>query len=538
MRLLPVFAAVIAALMLVFFAAPLLAVGAPVSGQTAASGSHSGWHAPPGTQATLGAPCVARAAGGVSSADGPSSALALCPYETTGEYVVGFDAGIDVRQAQSLVRQRGLAPVRWMPRIQAMVVRPESNAGAVESRGRALGAVASESRSGDPLSDSNTDTNAQATMLSAALHDLAAAPGVQYVEADAVAHVQMAPDDPRYSSHQWAPQRIGADDAWDTTTGVTTVVVAVVDSGLDMDHEDITGEWVQGRDIYNGDNDPSDDYGHGTWVSGVIGAGLDNGLGIASIGGDTRIMPVKVTDASGTSSYSRIASGVTWAVDNGADVINLSLGGTVDLANLRNAMHYAYDEGVLVVAAAGNDGSSNPFYPAAYTMTMGIAATTETDARWSSSNYGTWLSMAAPGSSIDTTNWTGNGAGDYVTAGGTSLAAPHVAGVASLIMAVRSDLSHTQVWDILESTALDLGDEGFDQYFGHGRVDADEAVRQAGYWLTATPTVSASATPESTTATPVPPTATPEPPTATRIPRAALLEYLEKRHPLNIGDRD
>ncbi|MFN2114584.1 MAG: S8 family serine peptidase, partial [Anaerolineae bacterium] len=431
-------------------------------------------------------------------------------HHGTGEYVVGFAPGTFEAAARLTATRRGLQPVRWIPEIDALVVRFDAPPAEVKpSRALPSAGIADGALGGLESVVSHVDYVVRDT----ALASMATAPEVEYVEEDAVAHIQDAPNDPRFSSEQWAPQLIGADDAWDTTTGSSGVVVAVVDTGLDMSHEDIDGEWVDGIDIYNGDNDPSDDYGHGTWVAGVIGAATGNNTGLASIGRDTVLMPVKVTDDNGNTSYSRISAGVVWAVNNGADIINVSAGGTVDLNNLRNAMLNAYDAGVLVVAAAGNGGGSALFYPAAYTTTMAIGATNASDERLSYSNYGSWLTMMAPGSSIDTTNWSGNGYGDYLSAGGTSLAAPHVAGVAALLMDVRPDLSHTDVWELLETTAVDLGDTGFDEIYGHGRVDADEAVRQAGYYLTATPTEAAT---ESATATP--PTATPMPPTATDRP--------------------
>lgn len=402
----------------------LLVLLAPV-----ASGSHSIAHA---------------------TADAPpgGATLHLHGFPSTGDYVVGFAPHVGRAAAENAARERGLIPLRWIEPLHALVVHPAPSVG----------------------------SDGAATDVEARLHGMAARPDVRYVEADAIARPQLSPDDPRYDAHQWAPQRIGAPEAWDTTTGSSDVIVAVLDSGLDMAHEDLVGRWVPGTDIFNGDTDPSDDFGHGTWVSGVVSAGLDNGVGIASIGGATRVMPIKVTDDTGSTSYSRIASGVAWAVDNGADILNISLGGTADLQILEDAMRNAHDAGVLVVAAAGNGNSSTRLYPAAYETVLAVAATTETDARWPSSNYGDWLSIAAPGSAIDTTNWTGNGAGTYVTAGGTSVATPHVAGVAALVLAACPDLTRDGLVDRLQSTALDLGDPGFDPYFGHGRVDAAAAV--------------------------------------------------------------
>lgn len=349
--------------------------------------------------------------------------------------------------------------------------------------------------------------------MAAALARYRADPRVAYAEPDYLAYGAFTPNDTYYASYQYGPQIIRADQAWDVTTGSPTVIVAVVDSGADFLHPDLQGKLIAGWDFINNDADPTDDQGHGTHVAGIVGALTNNGEGVAGIGYQTRLLIVKVLDASNAGTYSGIAQGIIYAVDHGASIINLSLGGTSFSQTLLDAVEYAWNRGVLLVAAAGNYASSNPFYPASFEHVMGVAATDASDNRWSSSNYGSYISVSAPGVNIYSTNWnktTGTGYG-YRT--GTSMAAPHVSGVAALLLAQDPSRSNAQLWNIIESTADDLGAAGWDAYYGYGRVNAYRAVTYGG----AVPTPTATAEPTPT------PTNTPEPtPTPTPVLTATL----------------
>ncbi len=337
-------------------------------------------------------------------------------------------------------------------------------------------------------------------MALAGVHGIAGRSDVVQVEANPLAWGQDTPNDTYYSSDQWAPQHIGAPSAWSETHGSTDVVVAVVDSGLDMSHPEMSGRYVDGYDFVNDDDDPTDDHGHGTHVSGIIGAGTDNSTGIAAIGWDTKLMPVKVLNSSNVGRHDEIAAGIVWAADSGADVINLSLGSTSTSQTLSDAVEYAHSEGALLVCAAGNLGDTDPFYPAAYDDCMAIGATTDSDAKWSASNYGSWLSMTAPGDAIYSTYIYSTGY-PYVSWSGTSQAAPHVSAVAALMLAVDCTLSNADLRSALEETAVDLGDTGFDEVFGYGRLDAESAVESVGGMPTATntPSVTPTATATATT---------------------------------------
>lgn len=367
--------------------------------------------------------------------------------------------------------------------------------------------------------------------MSASLAQYRSNPWVAYAEPDYLAYGEFVPNDPYYASNQYGPQKIQADLAWDITTGSPNVIVAVVDSGADFSHPDLQGKLIAGWDFINNDADPTDDQGHGTHVAGIVGAATNNGEGVAGIGYDTKLLVVKVLDASNSGTYSGIAQGIVYAVDHGAAIINLSLGGTSFSQTLLDAVEYAWSHGVLLVAAAGNYASSNPFYPASFEHVMGVAATDANDSRWSSSNYGSYISVSAPGVNVYSTNWNKTSGTGYGYRTGTSMATPHVSGVAALLLAQDPSRSNVQLRSIIESTADDLGAAGWDAYYGYGRLNAYRTVTSGGG--APTPTAMPDPTPTPTN-TPVPtatleptptPTNTPLPtPTATPIPP----QYLQR----------
>jgi serine protease len=195
------------------------------------------------------------------------------------------------------------------------------------------------------------------------------------------------------------------------------------------------------------------------------------------------LMPVKVLDSSGSGSISGVANGIVWAADNGADVINLSLGSVSGSSTLKAAVDYAYNQGVLIVAAGGNCGDSSyasngcsyqdqPLYPGAYNNVIAVASTTSSDSQSSFSNQGSYIDIAAPGSSIYSTYLSGS----YTTLSGTSMATPHVAGLAALVWSQDSSLTNAEVWAQIKTSAVDLGASGWDSSFGYGRIDAAAAM--------------------------------------------------------------
>lgn len=303
-----------------------------------------------------------------------------------------------------------------------------------------------------------------AVALQALRHD----PDVAYAERDALLSAAAAPNDYWWPS-EWAPPKVNAPAAWGLATGSAQTTIAVLDSGVDFSQPDLQGAFVPGRDIVNSDNDPGDDYGHGTEVAGVAAARSNNLIGVASYCWGCSIMPVKVLDSTGSGTVSNVASGIVWATDHGARVINLSLGSTASSSTLANAAQYAHEHGAVLVAAAGNSSSATPTYPAALPTVLGIAGTDSADQLTATSNYGSWVKLAAPGCNFTTglNSW-------YGTFCGTSSAAPVVAGIAGLAFSLKPGATNADVEAALESTAVPAS---FVQY---GRVDAGAALSALG----------------------------------------------------------
>jgi len=241
---------------------------------------------------------------------------------------------------------------------------------------------------------------------------------------------QSTPNDPLYSQ-QWALPVMNVPDAWPLLPPDTpSIAVAVIDSGICANHPDLAGRILPGYDFIQSDTTPQDEYGHGCGVAGVIAANPNNSQGIAGVAPNTRIMPLRVLDAQGSGTYSNVAAAMIYAADNGAQIINLSLGGASPSTTLENAVNYAVERGVLVVAAAGNTGGS-VIYPAAYADVVAVASVDQNLQRSSFSSYGPEVDLLAPGRDIMTTRADGT----YAPMTGTSFAAPQVAGIAALELA-------------------------------------------------------------------------------------------------------
>lgn len=293
----------------------------------------------------------------------------------------------------------------------------------------------------------------------------------------------------------WGVNRIGADKIWDKTTG-SGIVVAVIDTGVQLDHADLSANISSGYDFVNNDSSAYDDNGHGTHVAGIIGA-VNNGDGTVGPSNTSRIMPVKVLNSSGYGYLSDVAKGIYYAADNGARIINLSLGTTADSSVMRDAVRYAGQKGVLVVAAAGNSYGQSCMYPAAYAESICVVATDRDNKLASFSNVGGELS--APGVSNYST-YLGN---RYAYLSGTSMATPHIAGAAATLYSYCPKCTTTEIRQLLRDTAVDLGVAGRDGLFGYGLVDLVAAVSK----LTPT-TEEATDTPEETESEEAPVTGT------------------------------
>jgi subtilisin family serine protease len=312
--------------------------------------------------------------------------------------------------------------------------------------------------------------------------------GVSYAEADGSVHAFSTSINDPYSIApypSWPLANPFFPEAWDMTTGDASVVVAVVDSGVQADHPELLGRVLSGYDFVNGDNDPADDFGHGTEVAGVIAAQGNNLIGIAGVCWKCEILPVKVLDSDGKGTDSWVASGITWAVDHGADVINLSLGGAYTSLTLANAVSYAETHGVVVVAAAGNDGVSTLNYPAAYDGVISVGAVDRTNSRYPWSNFGSWVMVDAPGC----TSSTGLGS-TYRGFCGTSTASPFVAGLAGLARSYDPSASSSSVVSAIEQSAQNLASGNSI----HGMIDAEctlQAITSVSTCLVASFTTSA-----------------------------------------------
>ena len=295
------------------------------------------------------------------------------------------------------------------------------------------------------------------------------------------------PDDSLFGD-QWALHNAGqtggtedadidAPEAWGVMTGTTDVMVAIIDTGVYSSHEDLDDGRVRtdiDRDYVNDDDDATDDHGHGTHVAGTIAAETNNGVGVAGVMWQAQILPLKVLNRWGIGSSDDIASAIRYAADQGADVINMSLGGLCS-QTIADAVNYAYfDQGVVIVAAAGNSGGSIT-YPAKHAPVIAVGATDYNDERAYFSCYGGELDVVAPGVGI----WSTVPNYGYDRFSGTSMASPHVTGVAGLLLAQRPELSNGQVREILRQSADDLGDSGFDHFYGYGRVNAYQALQTA-----------------------------------------------------------
>ena len=296
---------------------------------------------------------------------------------------------------------------------------------------------------------------------------LMAAGIVVSVEDDGSGTVALTPDDPLWHN-QWSARRVRAPQAWDITTGDGGPIIAIIDSGVWAGHPDLEGRVLAGRDLVNDDRNAADDNGHGTLVAGVAAARGMNGKGVAGTCWRCRILPVKVIDSHGRVRWSNAAAGVIWATDRGAQVINMSFGDQSASSALAAAVAYAVNRGVVVVAAAGNDGRTARFYPASYPGVLGVAATNSSDSLYSWSNRGSWVKLAAPGCT-----WTTSRGGGYTSFCGTSAAAPIVAGIAGLMLSVAPGASATQVRSALRSSAVHVTSK-----IGGGRVDALAAINE------------------------------------------------------------
>jgi thermitase len=275
------------------------------------------------------------------------------------------------------------------------------------------------------------------------------------------------PNDPDMDK-QWGLNQIHIGELWQKTTGGSEIIVAVLDTGIDPVHEDLMGK-VVGKANFSSSSTTADIYGHGTHVAGIIAAYSDNGLGVAGIAPQSRVLNVKVAGDDGRCGAYAVAEGIIWAVDNGASVINLSLELKNPSTVLQDAVDYAWENGAIIIAAAGNRGGQEPVYPAAYEHVIAVAATGQDDTLALLSNYGEWVDMAAPGLNIYST-MAGGGYG-YKT--GTSFATAYVSGLAAILFDTLTDGNDDGNLNDEVRAALENGCQQVTTFgIGCGRVDA------------------------------------------------------------------
>ncbi len=361
-----------------------------------------------------------------------------------------------------------------------------------------------------------------------------ACPNVEYAEPNYIGHLCSIPNDPDFS-RQWGLHNTGqnfwentsgtldvdidAPEAWDIETGSSDIIIAIIDTGIDYTHPDLADNiWINdneipdndvdddengyvddviGWDFYYDDADPIDENGHGTHCAGIASAVGNNGIGIAGVCWDCKIMVSQTMDENGYIPFEVSAEAIVYAADNGADVISMSFGSGFDSSVLKDAIDYAYNQGVVPVAAAGNDNRSYKFYPAGFDNVIAVAAINQSNGRTTSedwgeeygSHYGSWVDVAAPGNFIYSTmptfhvpmndennyntgqNWQQN----YDYCWGTSMATPHVAGLVGLILSKNPNFNQDEILTIIRSTTDKVES---DQYIGTGRINAYQAIQR------------------------------------------------------------
>jgi subtilisin family serine protease len=313
--------------------------------------------------------------------------------------------------------------------------------------------------------------------------EYAACPGVEYAEPDWIRRADWAPND-AYAPLQYGLGYIQAPAAWDVTRGSPTIVVAINDSGIDPFHPEFSGKLLPGYDFVDGYS-TTDWFGHGTHVAGIVAAVAGNGIGIAGVAPNCKLLPVRVLDADGMGYASDCAAGVVWAADNGANVINMSYGCYVQSVIEWDAIVYAMRLGVTCVASKGNDETWEDHFPSDYPGVIAVGANDTLDEDWLPSNYGPHMWLKAPGvdiiSTMPTYPVTLNGplyglSMNYDFLSGTSMAAPHVSGAAALMLSLNPALDPFEVAYLLARSADDMGDPGFDWIYGYGRLNLYRAV--------------------------------------------------------------
>jgi thermitase len=365
------------------------------------------------------------------------------PY-IAGELLVSYEPGTSEETEETVVRRSGARTLDDLPGEARLVAFPEIR--------------------------SETSEEAREQALARERKDLGQRASVEAATYNYIRKASFTPDDKMFGA-QWGLKKSKTNfpGAWNDAKG-GGAKVAIVDSGVYAGHPDI-GRIAAQKDFLERNMLADDDFGHGTRVTGIAGALTDNGKGVAGGCFKCRLLIAKVMNAKGNATDARIIKGITWSVKHGADVVNLSLGGPADSGALRDAINRASARGTLVVAAAGNSGTTRRQYPAAYSKAIAVSATDRGDGLAYFSSRGDWVDLAAPGTNILSTR----AAGGYGKQSGTSFSAPLVSGLAGLL--ASQGMSADSIRHRMQATAKDLGPAGDDPRFGHGRINADRAVK-------------------------------------------------------------
>jgi len=363
-------------------------------------------------------------------------------------YLIQFQPNVSIAERDAIIAQMGGVLMRWLPALHVAKVKFMS-----------------------PVHQQERQSM---------LNQVANQPAIAAIEADLTVEGVFDTNDPDTldPTKSYTPQLLDLSSAWDYATGNRDVVIAVLDSGIAHAHPEFADRILPGYDIINDDNDPEDDHGHGTHVAGIAAAALNNGIGLAGVCGECSILPVKVLNKNNAGTWSGVSEGLVYAVDHGADIVVLSLGSKTKSIIIEEAINYAIAHNVLIVAAAGNANSTDSFYPAAFDGVLGVGATDKNDEKWILSNYGAQVDVVAPGDGIYSTfNNLATPAGGYAVLSGTSMATPHVAGLAGLLLAQDPTRTAADLHSLIETTAIDLGQSGYDDKFGYGRIDPLAALQ-------------------------------------------------------------
>ncbi len=374
-----------------------------------------------------------------------------------GHILVSFKPGADTATQHKLLGRYGLAVKKDIPQIGTKVV--------------------------------TVNPKARDAVIKALSHN----PAVKFAEKDFTATAAATPNDPCFAATnsfangcgaptgQWPHIVMKNKSAWDITTGSSSVIVAVVDSGIDASHPDLAGKTVAGYNVLNGSSTAIDISGHGEYVAGTIAANSNNSQGVAGVCWACRLMPVKITDT-GSATYSDIAAGITWATDHGAQVINVSYGGTSASSAVNSAVTYAISRNVVVVAAAGNSGVNTVNYPGGSPGAIAVAASDQSDNLMNYSNFGSWVQVAAPTSQV--TTWLKDPSTQlpygYGPVGGTSISSPMVAGTIALMRSAKPTATVDQIKQALFSTTDPLSGKtqaGTSESIQYGRANTLKAIQ-------------------------------------------------------------